>query len=125
MSSELGVAIEDNTNAQFLDELKQFGLKKIGDIEALVTEEFKTAYKESYVASTSIGLVRSLMMYDDISKYFGLGQKFHGMGPDMMHFLELKYKKSEIMEWLDKLGISLLNAPRKIKRSRRSRTRQT
>ncbi|MGA0595827.1 GTP pyrophosphokinase [Enterovirga sp. CN4-39] len=52
------------------DELTRFGLASIGDLERLATPDFLSDFKSSYQSNTNLGLIRDLMMYHDIDRYF-------------------------------------------------------
>lgn len=108
LSKKLGIEIADNTDPKLFEELREYGLKSIGDVEALVTKEFIQAFQGTTEASTSFGTLRHLMMFHDADKYFGLGQKFHGISKSTVEALETKYKNGEISNWLKQFGITVL-----------------
>lgn len=108
LSKQLKIPYQDNTDEKILLELREFGLRKIGDIEALVTAEFREAISATKERTTSYGLLRDLMMFQDLDRYFGLGRKFSGIGDSTIKFLEVKYPKKKIESWLDKLQIQIL-----------------
>lgn len=64
---------------QVTNELRAFGIKKLADLQNLYTPEFKSAYelhrwKEPDV-ETYNGLLRTMMMYADIDRYFSVAWK--------------------------------------------------
>jgi putative GTP pyrophosphokinase len=118
LSKELGIKVVDNTKPELLDELKQYGLKNIGDVEALTTNDFKRVFREQAGETTSFGLLRELMMYHDADRYFNLGRTFHLMHEDTILRLETKYKNNEIRNWLRKLKIGTSKFTRTKRKSR-------
>jgi hypothetical protein len=113
LSADLNLEFQDNINEKVLTELSQFGLKNIGDLQALATKDFNRAYSvHGRVARTSIGLLRDLMMYNDLDKYFGLGRNFGGISQLTVTFLESKYSHQAVERWLEKLEIDVLDRPK-------------
>jgi ppGpp synthetase/RelA/SpoT-type nucleotidyltranferase len=107
VGAQLNAHFEDNTDETVLGELKQYGVNTIGDLESLMTNEFKTVYSNFSMSRTSTGLLRHLMMYSDLDKYFGSGRHFDSMSPYTIRFLETKYRNDEVRQWLKRLKIGL------------------
>lgn len=107
LAKDLGIEIRDNTDLDIVEELKAYGLKTIGDIEALVSTEFRDAFDKRMSGITSYGVLRYLMMYNDLDAYFKLGRNFHVIGSESVKFLETKYKPEQIDRWLKRLEIDI------------------
>jgi putative GTP pyrophosphokinase len=116
LSLELGIEVEDNTDQKLFNELKKYGLNSIGDLEALATPQFKKAYQQTTKSSTSFGLLRSLMMYNDLDKYFGLGRNFDRMSSEMADFLETKYQSEKLRACLKRLGMHWVGPSGQVKK---------
>lgn len=108
VAKELHVRIEENADSKLLDEAKEYGLKNIGDVEALATQDFKKQFKKHVKKTTTYGLLRDLMMFNDMNAYFRLGKKFGGIDRGTLALLATKYRHEEIHDWLDSLGIAVL-----------------
>ena len=79
-------------------EVKQFGIRSIGELQNLMTEEFIRNYKSDVNESGGIGFVRLLMMYSDIERYFQLveGSSWDAIPLKLYNFLASKYGGAKV-----------------------------
>jgi ppGpp synthetase/RelA/SpoT-type nucleotidyltranferase len=92
-------------------EAQAFGIKTIKDLDELVTDEFLKACKKRGGPRISyIGLLRLILMFTDIEKFFKLawGRRWSNMHPMTYKVLIQKYEPRKLNEWLKNLGIGLL-----------------
>jgi putative GTP pyrophosphokinase len=57
-------------SAVIIQELNDFGLKTLQDIESIIPKGFEKAFSKYSTPSTFVGLIRSLMIINDYKKYF-------------------------------------------------------
>ncbi|MGB3044111.1 MAG: hypothetical protein WBB98_13085 [Xanthobacteraceae bacterium] len=104
LSNQTDITIADNIKPEIIEELRSYGLTNIGDVEALATPDFKNTFRKSG-GTTSYGMLRHLMIYQDIDRYFKLGRKFGAIDQRIVEILETKYTNGEVQKWLKKLDI--------------------
>jgi putative GTP pyrophosphokinase len=120
LSKQLGVKAEKiSITSDLIEELRHYGIDTIGQLEALVTDEFRTNFN---VSTTNIGLIRDLMLYNDIEKYLSGPAHWQGMGEDTVEFLSQKYDRGKITRLLKEHGKSVIEEIRPRKRKRTKRT---
>jgi putative GTP pyrophosphokinase len=72
---------EPDASPNVISQLRRFGLSNIGQLEELVTPEFVANFSHSAPpTNTATGILRLLMMYHDLDKYFSdnqIGEQFH------------------------------------------------
>lgn len=109
LSSSLNIEIKGRPLRPVYDELREFGVSTIGDLEKLVTKKFIDAHKASYhSSSTTAGVVRRIMMFDDLEKYLDTKPAFSALASTTFDFLKKKYTAEQIKALLKKAGISIL-----------------
>lgn len=93
-------------------ELKRFGLSELSDLENLFTEDFRLLYNE-YVGKITIyptsylGLLRSLMILEDIDRYFQKAWNNSWDNTDLLsvELYSKKYGSQKVNEILNKYFI--------------------
>jgi hypothetical protein len=96
---------------EIIAELKRFGINNLGDIEYLATPEFFNAYNEYEGSNTYPGILRDLMMYADLHRYFqkAWDNSWGACESQTVEFLKPKYGK-EAWELFRKAGIFIEDA---------------
>lgn len=91
-------------------EIKDFGIKQLAELNALVSPKIIKAQKENNIAGTYIGFLRTLLMYNDIRKYFENSWKnsWHGLDRTSYEFLKGKFGDSIMKEIVNKHDLDLL-----------------
>ncbi len=89
-------------------ELKLLGIDNIGKLKILVTDDFIKNYKRFVTYDTPIGFVRSVLMYEDLEKYFSHWKKswwnqFEDQGE--LKLLSEKYGYEDVKKILVKKGV--------------------
>jgi putative GTP pyrophosphokinase len=94
-----------------LAELKSYGLQKIGDLKLIADDKtlrkVKSFFDESENSENAIGFVRTLMMYHDLDRYFGVWKRWTALDAPTARLLEEKYGFQKIKETLNKNHISI------------------
>jgi putative GTP pyrophosphokinase len=120
LSKQLGVKTEKlSITSDLIEELRHYGIDTIGQLEALVTDEFR---KNFNVRTTNIGLIPGLMLYNDVEKYLSGPAHWHGMGEDTVEFLSQKYDRGKIARLLKEHGKRVIEERRPRRRKRTKRT---
>lgn len=91
-----------------VDELKTFGVHTLSDLYELITVDFIKNYKSAFTHNTSIGILRDIMMYADIDRYFVRCMDdagWIGIENETIKFLESKYGKDKIREIINKYDL--------------------
>lgn len=92
-------------------ELKAFGLNKIADLKAIAPEEVLELIKDSHNEGENIiGFLRTLMMYNNIERYFSIWKHWHGLDAPTAQLLEGKYGSHELDRILSKAGVNVLSS---------------
>jgi hypothetical protein len=79
-------------------ELKDFGILKASDLDALFTDELTKAIDRNCASRTALGLIRIAMFWHDIEKYFAKAWKkdWKGFSPDTTRLLIEHYGKEKV-----------------------------
>jgi len=90
-------------------EVKDFGIKKISDLDALITKEFISAYIKHITSTTTIGFLRDILLYSNIDNYFNLSWKKNWTSADSetLRLLEEKYGHTKATNILREYDISI------------------
>lgn len=96
--------------SEVIKELKDFGFKTVGEIDQSVTEEFikgTKKYEEGTIPVSSIGFLRSIMMYTDLERYFDQCwyESWSILRKSSMEFLMTKYTRKNIERIVSKYNI--------------------
>jgi putative GTP pyrophosphokinase len=102
--------------SDLIEELKTYGIGKIGQLEALVTGEFVENYKATMRENTNIGLMRDVMMYHDIDKYFSGPIHWGATSPETVDLLSSKYDREKVERLFEEHGKRILSTHRPGKR---------
>lgn len=98
---------EERQHLIVIDELRNFGIDSIAKVEELLTSEFIKAFKAHHQATdrTSVGILRSAMMYADIKKYFTkVSGEWTSCTMDTIRLLTEKYSEEEVRSILKSKG---------------------
>jgi putative GTP pyrophosphokinase len=87
-------------SAELLNEVKKYGIEKLGHLEALVTDEFVKDVKATNSSDTNFGLIRDILMYNDIEKYFSGPFDWGAMDTESAEILFRKYGRSDGLQTL-------------------------
>jgi putative GTP pyrophosphokinase len=82
-------------------ELQFFGLKTIGDLEAITSPSLIKLYKDRKPDETSIGFIRSVMMFHDLKKYLSGPVSWSALGKEDVALLATKYDRKELEKALE------------------------
>jgi len=82
--------------------LREFGVNKLADLEALLSDDFLVSLKEHITSSTPIGILRKAMMYADIDRYFTSAWQNHWreITRSSLRMLRSKYGEDKVEELL-------------------------
>lgn len=83
---------EDPVDADLVEELQIFGINTLSDLDGLMTDEFFQFQRQLEDKNTTLGLLRDVMIYSDIDKYFSKAWRRNWNGWDELSF-ELMAKK--------------------------------
>ena len=90
------------------DEMKQFGISTIGELQKLATPGFFHDYKEHMHDGNGGGFLRLMIMYDDIDRYFeSTKSTWRQMPREAFKLLSSKYGDSKVRRLLSKHGKKL------------------
>ncbi len=91
-----------------VEELKDFGIDNLGDLDKILDEDFFDALKVHETSTTSMGLLRDAMMFRDLRKYLAQAWKEHWnhIEDNSIRFLASKYGRSEIFTCIEESGIN-------------------
>jgi putative GTP pyrophosphokinase len=98
------VEIPDDILAEF----KAFGLNKIGDLRRIADDDTLQVIKDRVENENIIGLVRTLMMYRDIDKYFSIWKTWTGLDAPTASLLRKKYGAEKLAELLSQHDVEIL-----------------
>ncbi|WP_331292453.1 MULTISPECIES: hypothetical protein [Methylobacterium] len=84
-----------------LSELEEFGITNVGQVDQMLTEEFCTAYRKAKLRDNYGGLLRSMMMYNNLSKYFVHEASWGNLDKETFALLSDKYRPEEIRKILN------------------------
>jgi ppGpp synthetase/RelA/SpoT-type nucleotidyltranferase len=90
-----------------VEEIKHFGISTVGQLEALTSEKYGDAYKANIKWDTPPGLLRTLMMYDDLEKYLAGPARWKRIEQDTTNVLLTKYSREQLTDLLRKHAIAL------------------
>lgn len=109
-SNGLGPFVDTGIDQDIVREIKSYGLSKILDIFELITEDFIKVYKKYNVDDTNVGFLRSLLLYNDIEKYFANSYEHGGwgmIGNVDVDFLSSKFERNKVTQLLEDHGIKI------------------
>jgi hypothetical protein len=91
---------------EMLGEFKAFGLNKIGDLKRIAGREALEQVHE-YVTDNenAIGFIRTLMMYQDIDRYFTIWNKWSGLDRGTAALLINRYGRDKFRQLMAEHGI--------------------
>jgi putative GTP pyrophosphokinase len=92
-----------------LAEIKSFGLHKIGDLKRIADDKTLGKVKESFGDTSIIGFVRTLMMYNDIDRYFSVWKPWSGLDAPTALLLEKKYGRERLKRILLEHDIEIVS----------------
>jgi putative GTP pyrophosphokinase len=94
--------------ADVINELRLFGISNIGELEKLAPTNLIEIEKKS-VYVTDAGLLRHLMMYNDIDKYFWIWKKewWSAMEKDTFEMLSAKFGVKKVKSIIESRDISI------------------
>jgi putative GTP pyrophosphokinase len=108
LAPQLDIEIKGTVIRAVHNELHKFGISKIGQLRRLASPQFIEAHKQAYKAvSTSIGVVRRLMMFEDLDRYVSAKPSFVGIASPTYEFLRKKYSAEVIDTTFKKASIHL------------------
>lgn len=92
-----------------IEELRLFGISKIGGLERLLEPEFIERHKRFIASETDVGFLRSIMMYADIDKYMSGWSlnRWSMIDNDEVALLASKYGKKRIAQLLKSNDITI------------------
>jgi putative GTP pyrophosphokinase len=94
-NAKIEKARDQSSYDELVQELRDYGVKKLSDIEPLVGEQFLSKYDRDGNETTDMGILRDAMMYADLEKYLNNAWKEHWRGIDPEDFAPLKEKYGE------------------------------
>jgi putative GTP pyrophosphokinase len=109
LSKKYGLEIHqtDISSSGVIDELEHYGITTIGQLEALITDDFITNLKTHIRNETAVGLIRDILLYSDIDKYFDCPITWAAAERDDIDFLATKYDAKKIHRLLNAHGIEV------------------
>jgi len=91
------------TAERISNELKQFGIKTIGELEKLASEDFLREYRKHVHNESGDGFLRLMVMYHDVDRYFATTEStWRQMPLEAFALLSSKYGETKISELLAK-----------------------
>lgn len=91
-------AFPSKVELQILNELDDFGIKTLQDLENIVPKDFEAIYSKSGPSGNFLGLLRYLMMIEDYKKYFDKSWKKHFGGLEPKARVVLNHYKVPVEE---------------------------
>jgi putative GTP pyrophosphokinase len=108
LSTRLSIEIKGEVSRAGYVELRKFGIKTIGDLEKLATPQFVDAHKKAYKEiSTSVGVIRRMMMFHDLNGFISTKPLFGGIVSQTYGFLREKYSADQIETCLKQADIRI------------------
>jgi putative GTP pyrophosphokinase len=110
---------------EVISELNRMGIKKIGQIEKIISDDFITKYKALVApnyTTTGTGVLRSAMLYSDLKKYFKTKPDWGAIPQSLIDMLATKYEKATIAKIISKHRIEVERKDEPFKRIRRRRS---
>lgn len=95
-TEKIQITAIDELHSAIFQEINHFGIKKIADLEALVTPEAMKAYKSVKGSDTGVGFVRQLLMHADIDKYFSGPVGWSGIDRESFQRLLKRYDAEKL-----------------------------
>ena len=107
LAEEYELTIEFNEIPDdILSEFKAFGLNKVGDLKKIAVREVLEQIGEHTTGDESaIGFIRTLMMYQDIDRYFSIWKKWTGMDRPTAALLAKRYGAAKFHKLMEEKGI--------------------
>jgi ppGpp synthetase/RelA/SpoT-type nucleotidyltranferase len=91
-----------------MSELKAYGLLKIGDLEKIADNDVLRQVREYLTEEENVvGFVRTLMMYNDIDRYFTVWKRWTGLDLPTAQLLEKRYGRAKLRDILSNYRISI------------------
>jgi putative GTP pyrophosphokinase len=100
---------EEDFSDTLIEELALFGLKIIGDLERLITDDVIKIYTEIRGTKTLSGFLRTGMILADQERYFGIPLKYKGVRRPFLEALSRNIPIETLLEKYGRLGIVVVN----------------
>jgi len=106
---EIKVFIEQKEVRKSKSEFSRFGIQDIGDLEKFLTNEFIIAFNNARTRTTSLGFMRSVMIFADVDRYFSEVWRgsFSYMLKGTQNIILVKYGQEKLTEVQQKYKIDL------------------
>ena len=100
----IGIVSEVNLTRQVIEELGDFSVKTLADLQSILTPEYIEAFEKSQNRRNYIGFLRLAMMYADLDRYFQQSWKKHwsALTHTSRVFLNSKYGEEKIKDTIAK-----------------------
>jgi hypothetical protein len=101
--------VEEN---QVIREMDAFGLKTISDISAAISPQFIQSYRHSplFQTDTTIGFLRSVMMYVDLDRYFEIwSRSWSGIDQETIDFLAARWGKQKLNSLIEAHNLDVID----------------
>ncbi|RUX26909.1 hypothetical protein EOA23_17970 [Mesorhizobium sp. M2A.F.Ca.ET.042.01.1.1] len=100
------ISMSGEITKSVVKEITDFGIKTIGDLQKLATQDFISNFKKHKSGkNTAIGFVRSMMMFKDVERYLGIEHDWKGMTEALYGLLKDRYGEETIERLLDEYEI--------------------
>lgn len=102
--------IADQPMDELIKELQDFGIKTIKHLDALFVEQYLKLAEKYKIQTTYYGLVRDLMMYNDIDRYFekAWDGSWHATDSKSASLLGEKYGEDNVLSKLENRKIDVI-----------------
>lgn len=106
-SFDLKVSNKTEIKPEVIRELEDYGISNIGDLEKLQTEDFRSAYVQAGLRDNFGGFLRSMIMFEDLKKYFSSDIHWGKVDKGTFNFLKSKYPEDEVRKILSDADMDL------------------
>jgi hypothetical protein len=94
-----------------IEELHRFGISTLRGVDALFSPEFIEAYTSQQISDTFHGLLRDLMMFENVQRYFAVAwaKNWQAISSDTVAFLSNRYGRQKIRNIIKKYDIDCID----------------
>jgi len=95
--------------ALITDELRNFGIETLADLEALLSREYLAAREKLLIRSNALGTLREAMMFNNLHRYLERSwrKSWQGFSAASIHLLAPRYGPDTLKNFAEKYGIRL------------------
>ena len=94
---------------EIVDEVRQFGITRVGELQAIFDDNFRDTHKKHQECDTSWGFIRSVLMFNNLERYMDRSFKYDWSILDLgsFHMLADKFGADNVSQLMDRYEIDV------------------